>query len=493
MSDQSLKDAPSSGSHERHAYAALIARLSPDTHAYLATLDPWLGDHGAPKSVDPASIPHPDDVDAALPRARIEELVHEHVRGRALAWFELARNVFLILPIIFTWLSLSLASAAFEQTIASYALAPGQVPPTFQQLWERGFEIPTVDWGLVRNIPLRRVRADGTEWRWFSFSFVAGADAGIVAVLGILIVYTQFAQRRANARGIALMDAFDADVRAIRSGLRRHHMELQRRNEQVSRIAITESLDGFTREAANVVRTMTDGANIFRSAAEARLRGDADLVAASATFVRGAEDLRLFSSRIREAYDEQTQTMRDAVLALQAILAEQAEVRASLDSVGSNLAGVSQGLIDGGLRVGDAAAAITRSHEAAIRHLEAGIASETKIAEGARSLEQTTKLLSDVLLQAGTDAASANRDILASNETFRAAMSTLVELLSARLESATSLQVTSVQRADAAGRQLEQIALDLVEAQRRLASESQQLVTALQAILARRLDDGLRP
>jgi hypothetical protein len=478
MSDQSLKDAPSSASHERHAYAALIARLSPDTHAYLATLDPWLGDHGAPKSVDPASIPHPDDVDAALPRARIEELVHEHVRGRALAWFELARNVFLILPIIFTWLSLSLASAAFEQTIASYALAPGQVPPTFQQLWERGFEIPSVDWGLIRHIPLRQVRADGTEWRWFSFSFVAGADAGIVAVLGILIVYTQFAQRRANARGIALMDAFDADVRAIRSGLRRHHMELQRRNEQVSRIAITESLDGFTREAANVVRTMTDGANIFRSAAEARLRGDADLVAASATFVRGAEDL---------------QTMRDAVLALQAILAEQAEVRASLDSVGSNLAGVSQGLIDGGLRVGDAAAAITRSHEAAIRHLEAGIASETKIAEGARSLEQTTKLLSDVLLQAGTDAASANRDILASNETFRAAMSTLVELLSARLESATSLQVTSVQRADAAGRQLEQIALDLVEAQRRLASESQQLVTALQAILARRLDDGLRP
>ena len=135
--------------------------------------------------------------------------------------------------------------------------------------------------------------------------------------------------------------------------------------------------------------------------------------------------------------------------------------------------------------------AITRSHETAVRHLEAGIESEQRIAEGAEHLEETTKLLRDVLHKAGADISLVNEDILPSNESFRDSSRQMLEILATRLESATSLQVTSVQRATASGDQLERIALDLVAAQRRLAGDSQQLLAAIQALIARRSGDGL--
>ena len=146
-------------------------------------------------------------------------------------------------------------------------------------------------------------------------------------------------------------------------GVRRYHLRFQIRTEQASRLAVTESLDGFTREASNIVRTMTEGANLFRDAARARQNADRDLVEASASFVRGAQDLQQFTSRIGQAYDEQTAAMRDVVTALQALITEQAEMRTSLSSLGSSMGGMADGLVAAGARVGDAAAAITQSHE----------------------------------------------------------------------------------------------------------------------------------
>ena len=485
MSDQSVGVASVLSDTEHRLYRQHLAVIAPAYSAHVSELEQWRVDQSYVDISDPALIPHPDDVTEALPRTRLEGLAQDHFRGRRLPWIELARNVFLIAPIVFTWLSLSLASAAFQQNIASYVLDPGQSPPTFQQLWERGFDIPTVDWGLISRIPLRRTASDGSEWRWFTFSFIAGADATIVALLGALIVGAQVTQRRADRHTDRFMESFDADIRAIREGLRRRHLQFQIRTEQASRQAVTESLDGFTREAANIVRTMTEGANLFRDAARARQNADRDLVEASASFVRGARDLQEFTSRIGQAYDEQTAAMRDVVTALQALITEHAEMRTSLSSLGASMGGMADGLVTAGARVGDAAAAITRSHESAVRQLEAATDAEARLAEGARKLEETTGTLRDVLVEAGAAAASSNKDILRTNEEFNAAVREMLELLSTRLESATSLNVSSVQRADAVTRELETISTSLIQSQRRLTDQSQQVLAVLQALLAR--------
>ena len=82
-------------------------------------------------------------------------------------------------------------------------------------------------------------------------------------------------------------------------------------------------------------------------------------------------------------------------------------------------------------------------------------------------------------------AASSNKDILRTNEEFNAAVREMLELLSTRLESATSLNVSSVQRADAMTHELEAISTSLIQSQRRLTDQSQQMLAVLQALLAR--------
>ena len=483
MSAQNLKAAPPKSVVHSVASVEDLARFAPRVHAELLTYEQWR-QFGDVSSALIEEVPHPDDVSASLDRSRVEILIDEVCRGRWLPLMELARNLFLLAPIIFTWLSLSLASAAFQQSVASYALAPGVIPPTFQQLWERGFDVPTVDWGLIHGIPLRRVRSDGSEWRWFTFSFVAGADAMIVTVLGALIAVAYRAQRRAEALASSLMDVFDHEVLAIRAALRALHLRAQNANADASRIAITSTLSAFTDQAQAVVATMTDGANMFRQAAESRLSGDKDLATASKTFVNGAKVLESFASRIQTAYDEQTTALRDVATSLTTLHERQNQTRIAIDAIVSELTNIVVSLVAGCNQIEVASARLASGNATASEVLLRTVATQADLAQSAQLLEATTRNLSDVLLNASGAVQTASESIDAKLGESRDETRLLLEDLSNRLETTTYLMVRSTEAAEASTRDLENIAADQSRAVLTLTTQFTEVLSVLRAVLA---------
>ena len=72
--------------------------------------------------------------------------------------------------VILTSSGKSRLSAAFQASVEANPLRPGDAPQTFQQYWERGFDVASVSWGPI-VMPL----VVGSR-HWFTFSFVAASS-----------------------------------------------------------------------------------------------------------------------------------------------------------------------------------------------------------------------------------------------------------------------------------------------------------------------------
>lgn len=120
--------------------------------------------------------------------AQAHEIRYKKVRW--IGYVEFLRNLLVLLPILFTWLALSRASAAYYFTIASDAASAG-IP--FLVQWEQGFN------GLLP--------------RELHFSQVAYIDAVILAVivLSTFIVHAEnnILLERSEKRAIQLVNEFD--------------------------------------------------------------------------------------------------------------------------------------------------------------------------------------------------------------------------------------------------------------------------------------------
>jgi hypothetical protein len=85
-------------------------------------------------------------------------------------WFgclEMVRNFLVLMPILITWIALSIASHNYAETVA---MVPDKAGAPFLLLWEQGFPVGT--------------------FTWLRFSWVAGADFLIIAlVIGLTIFF----------------------------------------------------------------------------------------------------------------------------------------------------------------------------------------------------------------------------------------------------------------------------------------------------------------
>lgn len=122
------------------------------------------------------------------------------------------RNALVVLPLMITWLSLGIAGAAYEQSVAIYSqpattktssaaaaaasAANSSTPPPFFQLWQQGF--PTLKSVVIGSwhIPLvvNKVRI-------FTFAEVAFADFFILATMFVLTLLAQGIELHAARKG----------------------------------------------------------------------------------------------------------------------------------------------------------------------------------------------------------------------------------------------------------------------------------------------------
>ena len=464
---------------------AELRRIAPVIYEKLVEFDALKQALSETESSFESELLHPDDVVGEQWIARAEEWLLTRTRGSIYPLIELLRNVFLVAPIIFTWLSLSLASAAFnQQSIKGSPTLPEASQPTFQQLWEKGFDIPSVDWGLIVNIPLTQLRSDGSEWRWFTFSFVAGTDAAIIAILGFFIIATHVIQARAETRVAWLMTGIEDEVRAFKTILRRHHVRAEIARSDVARVTIIESLNAFTTRATLVVATMTEGANMFRSAAEARLKGDGDLISASNKFVSGATQLEAFSRRIQEAYEEQTNQLQEVALALHSLQIEERSVGDTMRALVASLAEVSSDLGDATVRLEGVSKAFTRGSDLSADHLVAVTQTERELSRSANELARTTLRLADVLTETSDSVTKSSSGMIEGINATSGLVGQMLSDLSNRLDSASASTFSTVTAAGTISEQLARIAEAQMRSQRELVESSRDLLNALGSMLS---------
>jgi len=140
-------------------------------------------------SLPPESLAGLVDSNAAL-----EEL-EESISARYLyPWLVAARNLLALLPLLFTWWSLSRATTAYQTEVH---LHPNLVYQPFLMLWENGFG----------------------QGMWPTFSFVAGADAILfILIIGVTAV-VHWLERKAQTRARQIVASMDQSVMQLVAAL----------------------------------------------------------------------------------------------------------------------------------------------------------------------------------------------------------------------------------------------------------------------------------
>lgn len=282
-------------------------------------------------------VPLPDDVSSAVPLERVESLAESHYRGWILPSIEAIRNVLILFPVLFTWLSLSLASAAFQMNIENLPAEVGVAPVSFQQLWERGFDIPVVDWGPIKNIPLVISSSSGGEWRWFTFSFVAGADAMIILGIVGLQIWGQSLHRSVRQRQENLVRYVDEELHRIRVSFSRHHVVGAERRAEASQRAVVESLSAFSQGAVGALEAISTGSSRFAEMLSRREREEEALEGATKELLASAQAFRGFGEQSIRLFEEQARLVGLTDRTLTGLLAEQARGREALEHVSNRV------------------------------------------------------------------------------------------------------------------------------------------------------------
>jgi hypothetical protein len=60
---------------------------------------------------------------------------YENEQGKYLARFNIIRNIFILLPVVFTWLGLTIAVSSYQKYVASHP----SINKSFLELWQNGF------------------------------------------------------------------------------------------------------------------------------------------------------------------------------------------------------------------------------------------------------------------------------------------------------------------------------------------------------------------
>lgn len=127
---------------------------------------------------------------------------------RVAAFFESARNMLIIVPIMLTWLSLALAGAAYENNLTT--AKPNGKP--FLQQWQEGFAPLKTIHLLKWNIPLFYHGE-----RWFTFANFALTDATLLCVILILTIIGQALEIWAYRRSTRVAEVLERHMYTLNS------------------------------------------------------------------------------------------------------------------------------------------------------------------------------------------------------------------------------------------------------------------------------------
>ena len=307
--------------------------FAPLTAEFLRTTRSVLEDAASDGNARDRPLPHPDEITLQVSPTRLSSLANNYYRGRLLPGLELVRNVLVLLPVMFTWLSLSLSSAAFQANVTEFPATPEQPGATLQQLWERGFDVASVDWGLLKGVPLRIHLRDGAEWAWFTFSFVAGLDALLVLTLAVIVIVSAVLQRRVARLCARLLDAVDHEATSLR--IRARVLAEDRFEQKTDRraLGLMNAIGGFSSGTEAIISQLTKSASIFTRAAETRLQMSGQLTNAAAEMTASATAMSSFARQSEALQTQQAETVASMKGTLSALLHAQEQTSTQLRTV----------------------------------------------------------------------------------------------------------------------------------------------------------------
>ena len=322
-----------------------LARLDPVTHDQIRQFRITLDSEAPHLATEAHRVPHPDDISHALTGDRLVARLDHAIRGKRLPALELVRNVLVLVPVMFTWFSLSLASAAFQAISGQMEVKPGETGPTMQQLWEQGFAgIDQVDWGLIHKIPLTFTFADGSQWRWFTFSLVAGLDAFIMLTLAMVVIWVAWLHRRAHAERVAFQAAIDATVATMRLDARRLRDQITSRTTIGAADRVGNVLAQFATSSTAIIDELRRSSSVFVDAADARSDANRVLSDAAARLAQNVNEVSRFAGQLESLMSGQQQTVQRMEGALTALLSEQTETRTALEGIASGVRSATEGM-----------------------------------------------------------------------------------------------------------------------------------------------------
>lgn len=311
--------------------------FAPSMAEFLRTTRRALGEAETVSDHTEHPVPHPDEITLRLSPARLSSLADTYYRGRALPALELARNVLVLLPVMFTWLSLSLSSAAFQANVTEFPATPEQPGATLQQLWERGFDVTTVDWGLLKGVPLRVRLRDGGEWAWFTFSFVAGLDALLVLTLAVVVILSAALQRTVARARSNVLDAVDLEATSLRIRARVLAETRQERKHDRRASNLVSAIGGFSTGTEAIISQLTESTSIFTRAAETRVQMSDQLTKAAAEMTVSATAMSSFARQSGALQSQQAETVASMKGTLTLLLDAQEKSSSQLTSVADGI------------------------------------------------------------------------------------------------------------------------------------------------------------
>ncbi|MBI3974669.1 MAG: hypothetical protein HY332_25620 [Chloroflexi bacterium] len=290
----------------------------------------------------PAYVPPPETVYTLLDPEKLAPRAERFYRERTgLHWLEVVRNTMLVVPVLVTWISLSLASAAYQASVAG--VQPAAVPESFQQLWERGFAVASVQYGVL-HLPLVI-----NGWRWFTFSFVAGVDATLVFCAAVLIAATYWGDQRVAARLERLRTELDDELAALHGALSRYHAAGRESDGRRIERLLAQSMGQFARAANGAVGALGTTAEQMSRLVASRERQEAALERSADTLRFSVDGLLAFTAEVDELFRQQHEAIASVKASLAEVLEQQNKSRHTLEDAAAGITAAAAAIGETGL------------------------------------------------------------------------------------------------------------------------------------------------
>ena len=221
----------------------------------------------------------PEEIYLLLDPAKVESTAEDYFSRGAVS-LEGVRNLFILLPILVTWLSLGLAAVAYSQI---YSLHPDQ---SFLKLWADGFP--------------------GIHWPVPNFPAVAAIDVGLLTFLLSLTAGIQFIEWNARRKAATLRSRLDVEIMNMVVSSQIHSLGAGPENKKPAwAVEVQGAMNQLTRAVGSVetlVRASQDALKLLVTSSQTTLE---NLVESSQTKLEGS--VREFSQALtnqRVAVDE---------------------------------------------------------------------------------------------------------------------------------------------------------------------------------------------